>query len=105
LAYYEVGNLVWKECFVLKNIIPQEARNLLKAIFALIGEMDVVMLEDEENGGAILDMAGKRNITYYDAAYLTQAKRSNKMLVTDDEKLAKVAEMEGVKPLSSKKVL
>ena len=47
-------------------------------------------------------MAGKLNITYYDAAYLTGAQRSNKILVTDDEKLAEAAKGAGVKTLSSK---
>ena len=104
LAYYEVGNALWKECFLLKRIVPKEAAKLLRSIFAFIDEMDVIVVEDEELGSAILDIAGKQKITYYDAAYLMGAKKSNKMLVTDDNKLARVAEREGVKPLSSKTV-
>ena len=104
LAYYEVGNALWKECFLLKRIVPKEAAKLLKSIFALINEMDVIVVEDEELGSTILDIARKQNITYYDAAYLIGAKRSNKMLVTDDNKLARVAEREDMKTLSSKTV-
>jgi hypothetical protein len=36
LAYYEVGNAVWRECFLLKRIIPKEATKLLKSIFAIL---------------------------------------------------------------------
>jgi len=58
LAYYEVGNAVWRECFLLKRIIPKEAAKLLKSIFAILKIMDVTMLEDEELGVAILNTAG-----------------------------------------------
>ena len=102
LAYYEVGNVVWRECFLLKRIIPREAAKLLKSIFAILQAMDVAVLEDEELGTAILNMAGRLNITYYDAAYLIEARRSNKTLVTDDEKLIKAAKSIGVKTLTSK---
>jgi len=39
---------------------------------------------------------------YYDSTYLTEAKRLNRTLVTDDAKLAKAAESAGVKTLTSK---
>ena len=102
LAYYEVGNAVWRECFLLNRIIPKEAAKLLKSIFAILQAMDVAVLEDEELGTAILNMAGRLNITYYDAAYLIEAQRFNKTLVTDDEKLANAAESVGVKTLTSR---
>ena len=102
LAYYEAGNTIWRECFILKRIVPQEASQLLKTIFTILQTMNVTALEDEDHGNAILDTAGKLNITYYDAAYLTEAQRSNKILVTDDEKLAKAAHNLGIKTLTSK---
>lgn len=102
LAYYEVGNAVWRECFLLKRIIPKEATKLLKSIFAILQAMDVAVLEDEELGAAILNMAGRLNITYYDAAYLIEAQRLNKTLVTDDEKLTKAAKSVGVKTMTSR---
>jgi len=64
--------------------------------------MDVAVLEDEELGTAILNMAGRLNITYYDAAYLIEAQRLNKTLVIADEKLAKEAKSVGVKTLTSR---
>ena len=101
LAYYEVGNAVWREGFLLKRIVPQEAAQLLTAMFAMLGTMDVTVLDDEGFGNAILDMAGKLHVTYYDAAYLTEAQRSGKILVTDDEKLAQAAKRVGVRTLTS----
>jgi len=105
LAYYEVGNALWRECFLLTRIVPEEASKLLKFMFSIIRTMEVTLLEDEDLGKSILDMAGKLNITYYDAAYLTDAQRSDKVLVTDDEKLAGAAEKVGVKTITSKTLL
>lgn len=102
LAYYEVGNAVWRECFLLKRITSREAIKLLESVFAILQAMDVALLEDEELGTAILNMAGKLNLTYYDAAYLIEAQRLNKTLVTDDEKLTKAAKSVGVKTLTSR---
>ncbi|MFQ6077132.1 MAG: type II toxin-antitoxin system VapC family toxin [Candidatus Bathyarchaeia archaeon] len=104
LAYYEVGNALWRECFLLNRIVPEEASKLLKSMFSMLRTMDVTPLEDESLGKTILDTAGKLNITYYDAAYLTEAQRSDKVLVTDDEELARAAEKVGVETLTSKTV-
>ncbi len=101
LAYYEVGNALWRECFLLKRIVPKEATKLLKSMFAMLRAMDVAVLKDEGLGDAILNMAGKLDITYYDAAYLTVARKSGRILVTDDEKLAKAAKSLGVRTLTS----
>lgn len=102
LAYYEVGNAIWRECFLLKRIVPTEAAKLLKSIFMAIKAMDVTALEDGELGEVALRTAGKLNVTYCNSTYLTEAKRLNRTLVTDDAKLAKAAESAGVKTLTSK---
>jgi len=101
LAYYEVGNALWRECFLLKRIVPKEAAKLLESMFTLLRTMDVAGLEDEDLGNIIFNMAGKLDITYYDAAYLTVAQKSGKTLVTDDKKLAEAAKSLGVKTLTS----
>lgn len=93
---------MWRECFLLKRIIPKEAAKLLKSIFAIHKAMDVAVLEDGELGTAILNMADRPSITYYDAAYLIEAQRLKKTLVTDDEKLTKAAKSAGVKTLTSR---
>lgn len=102
LAYYELGNAVWRECFLLKRISQKEAETLLRAMFAILQAMDVVLLENEDVGSAVLDKACKFNITYYDSAYVAEACKSKKILITDDKKLAKAAENAGLKTLTSR---
>ena len=102
LAYYEVGNALWRECFLLKRISQQEAENLLSEMYAIIGEMKVATLQGENEGNAILDAACKFNLTFYDSAYLAEADKSKSTLVTDDKKLAAMAQKAGVKTLTSK---
>jgi len=102
LAYYELGNALWRECFLLKRISQKEAENLLRAMFAILQAMDVVLLENEDAGSAVLDKACKFNITYYDSAYVAEACKSKKVLITDDKKLAKAAENAGLKTLTSR---
>lgn len=62
LAYYEIGNALWRECFLLRRIIQKEAERLLKSMFIMLGAMDIASLEDEELGKATLNMAGKLDI-------------------------------------------
>ena len=102
LAYYELGNALWRECFLLKRISEEEAENLLRTMYAILQSMDVAPLEKEDEGNAILDTACRFNITFYDSAYLTEARKSKKTLATDDKKLAKAAENAGVKTLTSR---
>jgi predicted nucleic acid-binding protein len=102
LAYYELGNALWRECFLLKRISRQEAESLLKTIYAILGEMQIELPDKEDEGGTVLDTAYKFNITFYDVAYLAEAQKSKITLVTDDKKLEKAAENAGVKTLTSK---
>jgi predicted nucleic acid-binding protein len=105
LAHYELGNALWRECFLLKRLRQEEAEKLLRAMFAILHAMGVAGLEDEDKGNAILDKAGKLDITFYDSAYVTEALRSKKVLVTDDKKLAKAAENAGIKTLTSRSLV
>lgn len=102
LAYYELGNTVWRESFLLKRISQEEAGILLRAMYAILQAMEVSSLEKEDEGNAVLDKACKFKITFYDSAYLVAAEKSKKTLVTDDKKLAKAAENAGVKTLTSR---
>jgi predicted nucleic acid-binding protein len=102
LAYYELGNALWRECFLLKRIRQEEAEKLLRAMFAILQAMDVVLLENEDEGNAVLCRACEYSLTFYDSAYVAEAYKSQKILVTDDEKLAKAAKSAGVETLTSK---
>jgi predicted nucleic acid-binding protein len=102
LAYYELGNALWRECFLVKRISREEAEKLLRAMFAILQAMDVISLDNDDEGSVVLDKACEYNITFYDSAYVAEAHKSKKVLVTDDKKLAKAAENAGVKTLTSK---
>jgi predicted nucleic acid-binding protein len=101
LAYYELGNALWRECFLVKRISREEAEKLLRAMFAILQAMDVISLDNDDEGSVVLDKACEYNITFYDSAYVAEAHKSKKVLVTDDKKLAKAAENAGVKTLTS----
>ena len=105
LAYYELGNAVWRECFLLKRISKQEACKLLSAMAAILQAMDIVMFQNDDKANLILDKACELGITYYDAAYVVEAQKSEKVLVTDDQKLASAAHKIGVKTMTSKTLI
>jgi len=100
LAYYELGNALWRECFLLKRISKEEAETALGFMYAVLDQMQIAPL-DPDTGVLVLDCAYKFNMTFYDTAYLIEAKKSSRTLVTDDKKLAKAAENFGVKTLTS----
>ena len=104
LAYYEVGDALWRECLLLKRISRQEAENLIKEMYAIIGGMEVAALQGENNGDPILDLACKFNLTFYDSAYLAEPEKSKCTLVTDNKKLAAMAQKAGVKTLTSREL-
>jgi len=100
LAYYELGNALWRECLLLKRISLQEAEKSLDLIYSILECMQVTSL-DNKTGSEVLDTAYKFNLTFYDTAYLVEAKKSGMILVTDDIKLAKAAKNLGINTLSS----
>ena len=74
-------------------------------MYAIIGEMKVATLQGENEGNTILDAACKFNLTFYDSAYLAEADKSKSTLVTDDKKLAAMAQKAGVKTLTSREFI
>ncbi len=100
LAYYELGNALWREAHLLKRISIEEAEKSLNLMYAMLMRVKVVEV-DGEQGIEILQTAHKCNLTFYDSAYLVEAKKASGILVTDDNKLAKAAEILGVETLSS----
>ena len=104
LVYYELGNALWREAHLLKRISIEEAEKSLSLMYAMLERMQVIKI-DCEQGIEILQTAHKCNLTFYDSAYLVEAKKTSKILVTDDIKLAKAAEHLGVETLSSNKLI
>jgi predicted nucleic acid-binding protein len=87
LAFYELGNAVWKQVHVRKVITVNEA-NVLLDLFAQVFGM--LRKPEPEEGSEVLKIAMKENLTYYDAAYISTALKNGLALVTDDERLCKI---------------
>lgn len=104
LAYYELGNALWRESSLLKRISIEEAEKSLSLMYLMLSRMKVFEVNDEK-GTEILQTAHKCNLTFYDSAYLAEAKRNSKVLVSDDRKLIKAAENLGVQTLSSNELV
>ena len=104
LAYYELGNALWRECLLLKRISIDEAKKSLDLMYSLLDRMHIASI-DNQTGSEVLQRAYEFHLTFYDATYLIEAKKSGKTLVTDDNKLAKAAENLGIKVLSSNSLM
>ena len=104
LIYYEIGNAIWKECFLVGRFSSSEAFRLLSLAFKILNIMHIVHI-NEELGTIALKLAGKLKITYYDAVYLAIAQNLNSVLVTEDKKLAKAAEGASVKVMNVKQFI
>jgi len=102
LAYYEIGNALWKECNLYKRVSVEEVVKTLRFMYSMLGLMKVIHIEDVSFSINTFFIANKLNITYYDAVYLNVAKELDKVLVTDDKRLREIAEKINVKTLSSK---
>jgi predicted nucleic acid-binding protein len=100
LAYYEIGNALWREAHLLKRISIEEAKKSLSLMYAMLMRMQVVEVAGDK-GIEMLQTAHECNLTFYDSAYLVEAKKTNRILLTDDHKLVKAAEILGVETLSS----
>ena len=89
LAFYEIGNAIWKELFLIKSIDLEEALFLL----GLVGKLFhyLILLEDSDSS-VILEIAYKLGITFYDASYVVAAAEKGLALITDDNKLIRKIE-------------
>jgi len=88
LAFYELGNAVWKQVHLYKNIKPEEAMVLLGS---LIEVFDTLKKSKDGNALEILSKALKEGINYYDASYIQAAIDNDLTLVTDDLQLYNVS--------------
>jgi len=102
LAYYELGNALWKESILAKRLRVDEAVEVLRFAFSLLDLMKITHARDIDLGVKTLSSASKLKITYYDASYLTAAQELDKVLVSDDEKLVAASRKAEVKTSSSK---
>jgi predicted nucleic acid-binding protein len=88
LAEYEIGNAIWKQVKLTGGILEEEGAHMLKKIVESIMLMDIITVSHVEDA---LHMACQESLSYYDAYYITAAKLSGSVLVTDDNTLLKKA--------------
>ena len=84
LAFYEMGNAIWKQVHLHKALTQEEGGEALAALTEVYGQMREIHIED---ASSILDLAVEEGLTYYDASYIHAAIKNDAMLVTDDRKL------------------
>ena len=84
LAFYEVGNAVWKQVHVYKAITIEEGNTVLDSLTEVIKRLREI---EVKNPLEILKIAVEEDLTYYDASYLDAAIKNGLTLVTDDKKL------------------
>jgi predicted nucleic acid-binding protein len=87
LARYELGNIIWKNCFLQAKITKEEMQMLVKALKQTLGLMEVITIACSEEG--ILGIATQLKVTFYDASYAYHAKSKELTLVTEDLRLIK----------------
>jgi predicted nucleic acid-binding protein len=88
LAFYELGNTVWKMTYLRKAMSIEEAIIVLNALIEVYGRMKGLRNRDVRT---TLEIALKEGLTFYDASYIKVALENNLDLVTDDERLYRAA--------------
>ena len=84
LAFYEVGNAVWKQVHLYKTLTMEEGGTVLDSLTEVLKTLKKVRVEKVLE---VLKIAVEEDLTYYDASYLQATIENGFSLVTDDEKL------------------
>jgi len=93
LTIYEAGNSLWKLAYLLKKISIDDALEILDILIKLADkEIISVISFNEIDFSNTLELAYNKGITVYDASYITTAEKLKAMIVTEDDKLRKVAQ-------------
>ena len=87
LAFYELGNAVWKQARIHRRITLEEAYLILDTLTEVFRRL---RKPEDEAPLRTLEMAVREDLTYYDAAYISAAIEKGLILVTDDERLYEV---------------
>lgn len=86
LAFYELGNAVWKQVHIYKTVRSEEANTVLDSLIEIFTRLKKT---ETEKALEVLKIATKEGLAYYDASYIQAAISNGLTLVTDDEKLHK----------------
>ena len=92
LAIYEACNSLWKLSTLLKSISIEDAVDIANTIKDLTvrGVIKPIKFTKLDFSNT-LKIANKEGLTFYDASYIAAAENSETILVTEDEKLKKIA--------------
>ncbi|MCS7120011.1 MAG: type II toxin-antitoxin system VapC family toxin [Nitrososphaerota archaeon] len=105
LAYYEINNVIWKQCAIGGSINLQEAINRAKEAAQILEIMSMEELRSAEDVGETMKYAVEQRLTFYDASYLQKAKSKDYVLVTEDKELSEKSGNVGVKAITVKEYL
>ena len=105
LAFYELGNMIWKEC-TLKNLISlEEGINRAGQLAKALEVVEAVKIRSSEDFKEVMRLATELKLTFYDTSYLQVAKKRNLPLVTEDRELRDKARQAGVKAVTVNELL
>lgn len=82
LARYELGNILWKRRTLTKDLNGDDYKRLIRIVKRTLDIMELSDIRCREDEAA--ELAGKFNLTFYDASYVFLAKFKETPLVTED---------------------
>ena len=83
LAYYEIGNFIWK---AFRKGLISDTERFIELFTGVLAEMRVVRVGLRKE---VARLAASLGLTYYDAAYLWLAHRLRLTLVSEDSELCR----------------
>ena len=105
LAFYELGNMIWKEC-TLKNLISlEEGINRAGQLAKALEVVEAAKIRSPEDFKEVMRLATELGLTFYDTSYLQVAKKRSLPLVTEDRELRDKARQAGVKAMTVNELL
>jgi predicted nucleic acid-binding protein len=90
LTFYEVGNSFWTESELVKSLSNEDLGTLVSTFTRLLPFVEILPLIYDDFSD-VLEIARKEKVTFYDSSYIHSAKQHDLTLVTDDQKLSKIA--------------
>jgi len=105
LAFYEIGNFVWKEHRLVRRAELHEALRAAADFADVLKLMDVIYPDPQADLPGTCELAARTGLTFYDASYLYVALREGLTLVTEDSELAEKAGELGVSVMTVEELI
>jgi predicted nucleic acid-binding protein len=100
LAFYEVGNVIWKHRTLLEEIDDEKQCRYFK----MMENIEEQMIKADPERSHVMETAIENEITFYDASYLQAAVETGETLVTEDGELREKAEENGIETLKAEEL-